>query len=108
MYVDGVFFCHTMEPPHSAPHPSIPVGTYSVEMYPSAKFKGMRPIIKNVPKRSGILIHEGNYPHQTQGCILVGKNSAVGVLSQSKSYLNYLISKIQKASDVSITIEERF
>lgn len=108
MFIDGVFFCHTMEPPRSGAHPCIPAATYEVQMYPSAKFRGMRPIILNVPKRSGILIHEGNYPRQTQGCILVGRNMSVGTLSFSKNTLDELIYRIKLADKVSITIKESF
>lgn len=108
LFIDGQLFCHTMEPPYSASHPCIPKGTYKVEMYPSAKFKGMRPIIKDVPKRSGILIHEGNVPANTMGCILVGRNTKVGMLTNSKATLNDLISKISKSSSTTIIIKECF
>lgn len=108
MLINGKFFCHTMEPPHKGAHPCIPVGTYNVEMYPSAKFRGMRPIIKDVKGRSGILIHEGNFPKDTQGCILVGRNTAVGQLAYSRNTLNALIAYVKDNANVTITIKEVF
>lgn len=106
LFVDGAFFCHTLEPPRSAAHPCIPCGTYPVVMYPSARFKGMRPLVCNVPHRSGILIHEGNYPSDTSGCILVGMNTKVGAVLSSRSTLAQLIDLISKADSVSLTIKE--
>lgn len=108
MYIDGKFFCHTMEPPRSGSHPCIPQGSYDVQMYPSAKFKALRPILMNVPKRTGILIHEGNYPRDTQGCILVGRNTKVGAVLNSRETLKQLISLIQKSEKTTITIKESF
>lgn len=108
MFIDGTFFCHTLEPSltRTDVRPAIPAGTYKVQMYPSAKFKGMRPILLNVPRRSGILIHEGNYPSNTQGCILVGINSEKGMVLQSKITLDKLIGKINAATEqVTISIQ---
>jgi len=49
----------------------IPVGTYQVLKRTSEKY-GKHFHLQNVPDRSMILIHSGNYYTQTQGCILVG------------------------------------
>jgi len=50
----------------------IPAGTYSVVPYDSPK-RGYRvPLVENVPGRSMIEIHIGNFPHDTDGCILIG------------------------------------
>ena len=109
MFIDDVKFCHTLEPPRTGDHPCIPAGRYKVEMYPSGKFHALRPILLNVPHRSGILIHEGNYPRNTQGCILVGKNLQVGSLSYSTTTLAELMRRIkQSKTDTYITIKEDF
>jgi hypothetical protein len=54
----------------------IPEGSYHVEKFDSST-KGKCFWIKNVPGRSGILIHKGNFVSGQQidskGCILVGK-----------------------------------
>ena len=49
----------------------IPVGTYSVSVTFSPRFKRMLPLIGNVPGRSGIRIHRGTKAEHSKGCILV-------------------------------------
>ena len=49
----------------------IPVGTYSVLVTFSPRFKRMLPLIGNVPGRSGIRIHRGTKSEHSKGCILV-------------------------------------
>ena len=49
----------------------IPVGTYSVLVTFSPRFKKMMPLIGNVPGRSGIRIHGGTKPEHSTGCVLV-------------------------------------
>lgn len=49
----------------------IPEGIYSYQFYESPKF-GKVILINNVPKRSMIEIHPGNFTSDIQGCILPG------------------------------------
>lgn len=49
----------------------IPAGEYTVERTISPRF-GKAWQVKAVPERSHILIHRGNAPEDTEGCILVG------------------------------------
>jgi hypothetical protein len=74
----------------------IPKGTYQCRYSFSPKFLKYTYEILNVPKRSGIRIHSGNYFFQIQGCILLGtsysdinKDGKVDVLN-SKSTINAL------------------
>jgi hypothetical protein len=50
----------------------IPEGTYRTVLAFSNRYGKIMPRILGVPDRSGILIHPGNTPHDTNGCILVG------------------------------------
>lgn len=53
----------------------IPVGIYPIIKHTSPKF-GKCFWIKEVPNRSGILIHPANYTRQLLGCIAPGMNHA--------------------------------
>ncbi|MEI6140292.1 MAG: DUF5675 family protein [Mariniphaga sp.] len=69
-----IFSCKTLELPWLNNQRSIsciPTGSYSVVKRTSDKY-GTHFQLLNVPDRSMILIHSGNYYTQTQGCILVG------------------------------------
>ena len=50
----------------------IPEGVYDVVRHQSPKF-GDCYLVKDVPNRSHILFHKGNYHRDTLGCILVGE-----------------------------------
>lgn len=49
----------------------IPVGDYTVKKRWSIKY-GNHLEVQNVPNRTYILIHSGNYFTQTKGCVLLG------------------------------------
>lgn len=73
MTVEGRNFI-TLEPPITdGKKGAIPAGTYQATLSYSPKFKTELPLLSGVPGRTTILIHPGNFPTDTQGCILVGK-----------------------------------
>jgi len=99
--IDRVFSCKTLELPFvmNAPFVScIPKGIYEVIPRNSLKYKNHYHII-GVPDRDFILIHVGNFNHQTEGCILVGKNYAYindddyFDITHSKATMTKLLSK---------------
>ena len=137
LYVDGVFFCNTLEDRDRGlkqTDPSFviktrkvygetasPTGTYGVAMnVTSPKYAGVAwywqlcqgkmPRLLSVPGFEGILIHPGNTPLDTLGCILVGKNTKVGQLTESKAVFKALYKEMKKAYDegeeIVISIEE--
>ena len=64
----------TLEPPDRDNRPNesrIPAGRYQLKPRKSEKF-GEHIIIEGVHGRSWILCHHGNFPTDTEGCILVG------------------------------------
>ena len=62
----------------------IPAGRYEVQMLFSEHFQRKLPHLLNVPNRTNVMIHPGNTVNDSEGCILVGKNSAPGILTNSR------------------------
>lgn len=54
---------------------------------------GCVPLIANVPNFSGVRIHIGNTEGDTDGCLLVGKNTVKGKVTESR---NTFISLMEK------------
>ena len=72
---ETIFNCYTLELPwndNKKQVSCIPKGEYNVEKRQSTKYKNHFHVL-DVPNRSYILIHQGNYNWHTKGCILVGK-----------------------------------
>jgi hypothetical protein len=72
---DILFQCYTLELEediNAKRDDCIPRNTYNVEKRYSTKYKNHFHVL-DVPNRSYILIHSGNYHRHTLGCILVGK-----------------------------------
>lgn len=109
--IDGVPFCDTLEPTDRGLKSSmtlqeikankvkgktaIPTGVYHIDMNtvsPRLKNKsyakpygGRVPRLQGVKGFDGVLIHPGNTADDTEGCILVGRNTEVGKLTDSKA-----------------------
>lgn len=119
LYVNGEFFSNTLEDKYRDlsketkvyGETCIPYGTYEVIMSWSPKFsprydERLVPRLLNVPHFDGILIHSGNTKEDTSGCILVGENSQVGKVLNSKSTFLKLCDILDKVGlDTKITIE---
>ena len=134
LYVDGVRFCETLEDKDRGlkqtdslsyikarkvyQETAIPTGTYEVAMnITSPKYsasawywklcQGKVPRLINVPGWEGVLLHTGNTSLDTAGCLLTGRNTKVGQLTESKVTYEKLYKKMKAAYDKgeSITIE---
>lgn len=64
---------------------AIPTGPYTVKMTYSPKYKRQMPEVLNVPGFSGIRIHSGNTANDSLGCILLGRNTKVGMVTDSRA-----------------------
>ena len=74
----GSFQCFTLELPwleNQRGVSCVPRGTYKAFKRNSPK-NGLVVEFRNVPDRSNIQIHSGNYTRQIEGCILVGSSIA--------------------------------
>jgi len=135
LYVNGIYECDTLEDTDRGltknsslseiqskkvyGETAIPTGTYKIDMNTvSPKFKdrswakfcgGKLPRLIDVPGYSGVLIHVGNKPADTLGCILVGDNKIKGQVINSTSTFQELYSLMLKAKvageEITITIE---
>lgn len=94
-------FCDTLEPPRRnllnggkwdkrlkvKGMTAIPEGRYLMRFTYSPKFGKRLFQLMDVPLFDGIRIHSGNSVKDTQGCILVGNNTKVGRLENSRAVL---------------------
>lgn len=131
LYIDGVYFCDTLEDKDRGLNQdmlindikkkkiygetAIPTGTYIVNMGTvSPKFKtrkwaipydGKIPRLQNVNGFDGVLIHPGSSSKDTYGCLLVGKNTLIGKLTESQNTFHKLMKILLKNKDIIITIQ---
>ena len=121
LYINGKWFCNVLEDRDRGLDDSmteedilkekkygetaIPTGIYTVLLTYSPKYKKVMPLINNVKGYSGIRIHSGNTAKDTLGCLLVGKNTVVGRLTDSRNTYNALFKRLQQKGSNKITIE---
>lgn len=73
LFIDEEYFCYTLERPEAdSDVVAIPAGTYPVIISYSPHFGRNLPHIMDVPGRSAILMHGGNKPEDSLGCVLCG------------------------------------
>ena len=112
LYVDGELFCNTLEDKVADVNrngefdgaerkvpgkTAIPYGTYKIFYGWSPRFGRNLPRLLNVTAFEGILIHPGNTAEDSAGCILIGRNTEVGRLTQSRLYSDELNKRIDIA-----------
>lgn len=91
----------------------IPEGVYTINPRKSDKY-GKHFIINNVPNRSYILLHHGNYSSDTSGCILVGTefknldNEKELEVANSKKAMETLTTMIGERYNVPLRIRKGF
>ena len=87
---------------------AIPIGRYQITWTYSPRFKKMLPLLDGVPGFEGIRIHSGNKAKDTEGCILCGRNTEVGTVTNSRYWTNKVNGLIEAAckrkEEVTITI----
>lgn len=78
---------------------SIPEGRYQCVRHWSRKFPYDHLMLMNVPNRSGILLHAGNGPESTSGCILIarGFTSDRGLTATSRAAVDTLMEEVRRA-----------
>lgn len=135
LYVDGKLICNTLEDTDRGLYQgmekewilekkvptqtAIPYGRYKVTLQvKSPKYSkkksyewcgGYMPRLMNVPGFEGVLIHPGNDHTDTEGCILVGDNKAVGKVLNSQKIFKELYALLKEAEgDIWLNIVETY
>lgn len=126
LYIDGRRICETLEDEDRGlfedmslgdirrvkvkGETAIPVGRYQITWTYSPRFRRMLPLLNGVPGYEGIRIHSGNKARDTEGCILCGRNTEVGTVTNSRYWtgkVNALIERAIKAKEeVTISIHQ--
>ena len=129
LYIDDKYFCDTLEDTvrdlnkdgkfdngekKIKGETAIPYGTYDITTnVVSQRFKnrvwakpygGKIPRLINVPSFDGVLLHPGSSSADTSGCLLVGKNTIVGRLTDSQKTFHMLMQKIKDQKNLIIEI----
>jgi len=76
---------------------AIPTGRYEVVLSFSTRFQKILPELKKVPGFSGIRMHSGNKPGDTEGCILTGENQSANWVGDSRKAFDALMVYLNKA-----------
>jgi len=99
---------------------AIPYGRYRIDMNTyspkfahrewAKKYKGKVPRLLNVTGFDGVLLHPGNTPNETLGCILPGFNKEKGKVINSLSAFytimdEYFIPAYKRGEEIWITVE---
>ena len=108
LWIDGQQECFTLEPARENPvhpgHPCIPAGEYELILSFSPHFKMITPEVINVPGRTAIRIHPGNFPKDSLGCTLVGETKGTDSVYTSKIAFEKLMLLLRHTVDrVTIT-----
>ena len=100
LFINGERICDTLENPwldNKRNISCIPEGEYKVRLRlarESATRDYLHLLVQDVPNRDWVLVHIGNYPSSTQGCILVGLGSEQDVVYNSRLAMDLLIKEI--------------
>ncbi len=100
LYINGEFFCDTLENPwkNNVRNIScIPDGVYDVRLRlprESASRDYLHLLVKEVPNRDYILFHRGNTSADTSGCILVGQSREQDRVNNSRLAMDLVIKEI--------------
>jgi|TARA_R110002110_G_scaffold61387_1_gene172386 hypothetical protein len=110
LFLNGEMFCDTLELPYLDNQRSIsciPSGEYKVRLR-TAKESATRDylhlLVQEVQGRSYILVHIGNYPRDTKGCILVGQARQQDSVSNSRLAMELLIKEVLNLGGTNINL----
>ena len=102
LYFDNAFQCFTLEDKvREVKIPritAIPAGRYAVVLSFSNRFNKYLPEILNVPFYTGVRMHPGNRPEDSEGCILLGDTHGSDFVGNSRAAFSVFMAKLQAAA----------
>lgn len=123
LYIDGQFFCYTLEDKDRGLTQSmslatillkkifgktaIPYGIYSLILSQSNRFKRELPELLKVLGFKGVRFHRGNWAGDTEGCVIVGFKKSADAVFDSTNAEKAIMLKLQEAvrKNEEITLE---
>src|SRR3990167_2050590 len=100
---DGTKWAHTLEDVCRKEKiqnmTAIPAGRYEVIVNWSDRYQRPMPRLLNLPFFPGVLIHSGNYPIHTAGCLLVGRKKGEDAIFDSVLAFDEIFPKIKKLTE---------
>jgi hypothetical protein len=110
LFLNGEMFCDTLELPYLDNQrriSCIPEGKYKVRLR-TARESSTRDylhlLVQDVPARSYILVHIGNFPKDTKGCILVGQSRQQDCVNNSTLAMDLLMKEILNLGGTNINL----
>lgn len=112
LYFDGEFYGHTLELPwkdNEKRVSCIPKGVYEVKKRHTeeSKYKYEHLHILDVENRELILMHVGNYPKNSKGCILLGNTRALNFVGESRKAFYKLMYDLTSFEKIELIIKNR-
>lgn len=83
---------------------AIPAGSYELIINHSNKYKKTMPRVLDVPGFTGILIHPGNVPKDTEGCILPVTSLTVGGGGASRLAFYKVVNLLRQYDEAVLTV----
>lgn len=122
--INGVFICDTLEDPCRDLNrdgdlkdqgeikiygdTAIPSGIYKMIINISSRFKKLLPRLIGIDGYDGVLIHTGNIPKDTHGCILVGNRGLDCIKGGTSSpAMTKLMNELKKYDEYQIVIIDK-
>jgi len=112
LYFNGEFYGHTLELPwkdNEKRVSCIPKGVYEVKKRHTeeSKYKYEHLHILDVENRELILLHIGNYPKNSKGCILLGNTRALNFVGESRKAFYKLMYDLGSFDKIELIIKNR-
>ena len=120
LYIDGKFFCHTLENPDRGLHQNnsllkikaynlfkptaIPLGIYKVDVNMRASFGKLLPQILNVKGFDPVTLQRGSFVNSLKGLILIGYKQGKNSLFNCNTIESDLIDLLLNEEDITLEI----